>query len=42
MPLLTRTAYPSDVSDADWEFVAPSLTVMALDALQRKHDLRAV
>lgn len=38
----TRKAYPSDVSDDEWEFVAPYLTLMALDALQRKYDLRAV
>jgi transposase len=30
------------VSDDEWEFVAPYLTLLALDALQRKHDLRAV
>jgi transposase len=35
-------AYPSDVSDDEWAFVAPYLTLLALDALQRKHDLRAV
>ena len=34
--------YPSDVSDDEWAFVAPYLTLLALDALQRKHDLRAV
>lgn len=37
-----RKAYPSDVSDDEWEFVAPYLALMSLDALQRKHDLRAV
>ncbi len=37
-----RKPYPSDVSDAEWEFVAPYLTLLALDALQRKHDLREV
>jgi transposase len=35
-------AYPSDVSDDEWAFVAPYLTLLALNALQRKHDLRAV
>ena len=33
---------PSDVSDEEWAFVAPSLTLVAEDALQRRHDLRAV
>src|SRR5260221_5136642 len=35
-------AYPSAVSDDEWAFVAPYLTLLALDALQRQHDLRAV
>ncbi len=34
--------YPSDVSDDEWAFVAPYLTLLALDGLQRQHDLRAV
>lgn len=38
----TRTPYPSDVADDEWEFVVPYLTLMAPDALQRKHDLREV
>jgi transposase len=29
------------VSDEEWAFVAPYLTLQAPDALQRKHDLRA-
>ncbi|MHB8646732.1 MAG: transposase [Thermomicrobiales bacterium] len=33
-------ASASDVSDAEWAFVAPSLTLMRLDAPQRDHDLR--
>jgi transposase len=36
----TRTAYPSDVSDADWEFLLPYLTLMREDAPQREHPLR--
>ena len=36
----TREAYPSDVSDAEWEFCAPYLTLMKDDAPQRKHSLR--
>jgi len=34
--------YPSDVSDEEWEFIAPYLTLLPLDALQRKHNLREV
>jgi transposase len=37
-----RKPYPSDVSDAEWSFVVPYLTLMRLDAPQRDHDLRAV
>jgi transposase len=35
-----RTAYPSDVSDEEWAFLAPYLTLMREDAPQRKHALR--
>lgn len=34
--------YPSDVSDEEWSFVAPYLTLCRLDSGQREHDLRAV
>ncbi len=37
-----RSAYPSDVSDDEWAFVAPYLTLMRLDAPQREPDLREV
>ena len=37
-----RKPYPSDVSDDEWAFVAPSLTLMTPDAPQRVHDLREV
>lgn len=37
-----RKPYPSDVSDDEWSFVVPYLTLMRLDAPQRDHDLRAV
>ena len=37
-----RNPYPSDVSDAEWSFIAPSLTVMKEDAPQRDHELREV
>src|SRR6478672_4112228 len=39
---MNRKSYPSDVSDAEWGFVAPYLTLMTLDAPQREHDLREV
>lgn len=35
-------AYPSDVSDDEWDFVAPYLTLMKEDAPQREHNLREV
>lgn len=38
----TRKSYPSDVSDAEWEFLLPYLTLMRCDAPQRSHDLREV
>lgn len=34
--------YPSDVSDAEWEFLAPYLTLMREDAPQREYPLRDV
>src|SRR5258706_13773349 len=40
--VLSRKPYPSDVSDEEWEFGAPYLTLLTLDALQRKYDLREV
>jgi len=39
---MARKPYPSDVSDAEWAFVAPYLTLMDLDAPQRDHSLREV
>ena len=38
----TRKRYPSDVSDEEWAFVVPYLTLLPLDSSQRKHDLREV
>src|SRR3954451_9555719 len=38
----TRKSYPSDASDAEWEFLAPYLTLMREDAPQREHPLRDV
>jgi transposase len=37
-----RKPYPTDVSDDEWAFVAPYLSLMTLDAPQRRHDLREV
>jgi transposase len=39
---MERTPYPSDVSDDEWAFVAPYLTVMTEEAPQRTHSLREV
>jgi len=38
----TRTPYPTDVSDEEWAFVAPYLTLMTPEAPQRTYDLREV
>lgn len=40
--MLNRKPYPSDVSDEEWAFVAPYLTLMRENAPQRDHDLREV
>jgi transposase len=37
---MERKAYPSDVSDDEWAFVAPYLTLMREDAPQRDYSLR--
>ena len=37
-----RNPYPSDVSDDEWAFVAPYLTLMTEDAPQRDYPLRDV
>jgi transposase len=39
---MARKPYPSDVSDEEWNFVLPYLTLMTLDAAQREHDLREI
>jgi transposase len=39
---MDRKGYPSDVSDEEWAFVAPYLTLMTEDAPQRTHPLREV
>src|SRR5688572_32752248 len=40
--LFRSKPYPSDVSDDEWAFVAPYLTLMTEDAPQREHRLREV
>jgi transposase len=39
---MERRPYPSDVSDEEWEFVAPYLSLLPQTAAQRRHDLREV
>src|ERR1044071_3706587 len=39
---MSRKPYPSDVSDDEWTFVAPYLTLMSEDAPQREYSLREV
>jgi transposase len=39
---MSRKPYPSDVSDDEWAFVAPYLTLLNEDAPQRNHSLREV
>jgi transposase len=39
---MERKAYPSDVRDTEWAFVAPYLTLMTEDAPQRAYPLREV
>lgn len=40
MDTASRTPYDSDVSDEEWAFLAPYLTLMREDAPQRVHPLR--
>lgn len=39
---MERKAYPSDVSDEEWAFVAPYLTLTTEEAPQRDHSLSEV
>ena len=39
---MSRKGYPSDVSNEEWGFAAPYLSLMTPDAPQRKHEVRAV
>ena len=36
----TRKPYPSAVSDEEWAFVAPYLTLLPEDTGQRRYELR--
>jgi transposase len=38
----TKTNYPSDVTDEEWAFCAPYLTLMKEDAPQRDYSMRAM
>ena len=42
MEMRTRKADPGDVSDEEWAFVAPYLTLMTEEAPQRSQALRNV
>jgi len=42
LEVLTRKHYPSDVSDDEWAYLTPYLTLIRSDAQQRKHALRDV
>ena len=37
-----RKPYPSDITDEEWAFVVPYLTLMTPEAPQRRHELREV
>ncbi|NMG16689.1 transposase, partial [Aromatoleum bremense] len=39
---MSRKPYPSDVSEEEWHFVAPYLTLMTEQAPQRSYPLREV
>ena len=39
---MERKPYPSDMTDDEWAFVAPYVTLMTDDAPQRDHSLREV
>ena len=42
MAAMNRKPYPTDVSDEEWSFAAPYLTLMQESAPQRQHSLREV
>ena len=38
----SRTGYPSDVTDEEWEFCAPYLCLMKQDSAQRSYPVRQI
>ena len=38
----TEKSYPSDITDVEWEFLLPYLTLMREDTPQREYALRAL
>ena len=38
--MITHKPYPSDASDAEWQFVVPHLCLLPEDAGQRIHNMR--
>lgn len=40
--LKLKKRYPSDIENAEWEFVSPYLVLISLESPQRKYDLREV
>lgn len=40
--MIAHQPYPSDISDAEWEFVVPYLCLLPEDAGQRVYNLRDV
>jgi transposase len=42
MSEVARKPYPTDVSDEEWAFVAPYLTLLREDCRQRRYELREV
>ena len=42
LPPASRKPYPTDISDEEWALVAPYVTLLPEDALQRRYPLREV
>src|SRR6478609_6840791 len=40
--MIAHHPYPSDITDAEWEFVLPDLCLLPEDVGQREHGLRDV
>ncbi len=39
---MSRKAYPTDVSDQEWDFALPYLALITTETLQRHYDLRKI